>query len=80
VAPKTRLVINDGDAQQEIVSSELIRLEAEMFEADWAGAKERLGREPHLDEAGRTAPQRRADALVEMATRSKSNPGRRPAS
>jgi hypothetical protein len=64
----------------EIVSSELIRLEAEMFEADWAEAKERLGREPHLDELGRTAAQRRADALVEMATRSKSTPAdaRRP--
>jgi hypothetical protein len=64
----------------EIVSRELIRLEAEMFEADWAEAKATLGRDPKIDELGRTAPQRRADALVEMATRSKSTPAdaRRP--
>ena len=64
----------------EIVSAELIRLEAEMFEADWAEAKTRLGRDPHLDELSRTSAQRRADALVEMATRSRSTPAdaRRP--
>jgi hypothetical protein len=64
----------------EIVSSELSRLEAEMFEADWAEAKARLGRDPKVHELARTAPQRRADALVEMATRSKSTPAdaRRP--
>jgi len=64
----------------EIVSSELVRLESEMFEADWAEAKARLGREPRLHELSRTPAQRRADALVEMATRSKSTPAdaRRP--
>jgi hypothetical protein len=64
-----------------IVSGELGRIEEELFEADWAQAKEKLGREPRLDELARTAPQRRADALVEMATRSASAPanGRRPA-
>jgi hypothetical protein len=63
-----------------IVSSELERLERELFMADWAKAKDELGRDPHLDELCRTSSQRRADALVEMATRSKSMPadGRRP--
>ena len=63
-----------------IVSNELIRLEAEMFEADWAEAKARLGRDPRLDELARTPAQRRADAMCEMATRSKAMPAdaRRP--
>jgi hypothetical protein len=64
-----------------IVSAEHQRLEQELFEADWAQARAELGREPRLDELGRTSAQRRADALVEMATRSASAPadGRRPA-
>ena len=63
-----------------IVGGELHRLEQQLFEAEWAEAKERLGREPLLAELSRTPGQRRADALVEMATRSKaSNDGRRPA-
>jgi hypothetical protein len=53
-----------------IVSGELERLERAGFEADWAEAKERLGHAPRLDELRRDAGQRRADALVEMATRS----------
>jgi hypothetical protein len=53
-----------------IVSGELQRLEAELFEADWAKAKEELGRNPHPHELARTSSQRRADAMVEMATRS----------
>jgi Domain of unknown function (DUF222) len=63
-----------------IVASELERLEAELFEADWAQARAALGREPHLGELARTPGQRRADALVEMATRSRTAPenGRRP--
>jgi hypothetical protein len=63
-----------------IVATELCRLEKELFEADWAKAKEALGREPKLFELCRTSAQRRADALVEMATRSKTAPaeGRRP--
>ncbi|HEY6472713.1 MAG TPA: HNH endonuclease signature motif containing protein, partial [Acidimicrobiales bacterium] len=50
-------------------------------DADCAEAKERLGRRPRIDELARDAGQRRADALVEMATRSRSNPadGIRPA-
>jgi hypothetical protein len=63
-----------------IVSRELKRLEKGLFEADWAAARERLGREPKAHELDRTSAQRRADALVEMATRSRMAPvdGRRP--
>ncbi len=64
-----------------IVSGELNRLERRLFEADCAEAKERLGRTPRIDELARTSAQRRADALVEMATRSATAPaeGIRPA-
>jgi len=64
-----------------IVSGELNRLEHDLFEADCAEAKERLGRTARLDELARTSGQRRADALVEMATRSRTAPadGIRPA-
>jgi hypothetical protein len=64
-----------------IVSGELQRRERELFEADWAKARDELGRDPRVDELGRTSAQRRADALVEMATRSATAPadGRRPA-
>jgi hypothetical protein len=64
-----------------IVTGELERLEQDSFEADWAAAREALGRDPEPYELGRTAGQRRADALVEMATRSRAAPndGRRPA-
>lgn len=54
----------------EIVSNELERLERRLFEADRQEASERLGRAPQHDELSRTPAQRRADALVEMATRS----------
>jgi len=64
-----------------IVSAELNRLEHQLFEADCAEAKERLGRTPRIDQLARTSAQRRADALVEMATRSRTAPadGIRPA-
>jgi uncharacterized protein DUF222 len=64
-----------------IVSGELNRLEHDLFEADCAEAKERLGRTARIDELTRTSAQRRADALVEMATKSRSAPaeGIRPA-
>jgi len=64
-----------------IVTDELHRLEQVEFEADWAEAKERLGRDPLVSDLRRTAGQRRADAFVEMATRSRTVPanGRRPA-
>jgi Domain of unknown function (DUF222)/HNH endonuclease len=63
-----------------IVSGEHERLERELFEADWAKARADLGRDPTVEELGRTSAQRRADALVEMATRSATAPadGRRP--
>ena len=63
-----------------IVAKELKRIEEELFQADWAEAKERLGRDPHVDELVRTPAQRRADAMIEMATRSATAPadGRRP--
>jgi hypothetical protein len=57
-----------------IVSNEHLRLEQILFEADWAEATERLGREPTINDLRRTPAQRRADALVEMATRSASTP------
>ena len=64
-----------------IVAGELERLERALFESDWAEARTGLGREPTFAELPRTHAQRRADALVEMATRSRSAPadGRRPA-
>jgi hypothetical protein len=64
----------------EIVHDELTRLEQMLFDADWADAKARLGRTPLVGELARTATQRRADALVEMATRSAAAPAgqRRP--
>jgi hypothetical protein len=64
-----------------IVATELDRLERQLFEAEWAEATERLGREPRVSDLARSPGQRRADALVEMATRSGTAPrdGRRPA-
>ena len=64
-----------------IVGGELERLEQIFFEADWSAARESLGREPTAADLDRSPGQRRADALVEMATRSKIAPGdgRRPA-
>ena len=57
-----------------IVAGELNRLEHDLFEADCAEAKERLGHTARIDELTRTSGQRRADALVEMATRSRTAP------
>jgi hypothetical protein len=64
-----------------IVADEHARLEQELFEADWAEAKARLGHEPLVGDLVRTPAQRRADALMEMAIRSRTAPvdGRRPA-
>jgi len=64
-----------------IVADELARREKALFEAEWAGARARLGRDPRPDELERSAAQRRADALVEMATRSAATPpgAQRPA-
>jgi hypothetical protein len=64
-----------------IVDGELRRLADELFEQDWKDATARLGGVPHSDVLGRTAAPRRADAMLEMATRSATAPvgGRRPA-
>lgn len=64
-----------------IVQETLTLIERDLFEAEWAEAEERLGREPMVFELPRTAVQRRADALVEMAVRARTAPagGRRPA-
>lgn len=63
------------------VFNELARLEQELFEEDWAKAKETLGRDPFVIELCRTYAQRRHDALVRMAIRSATAPsdGRAPA-
>jgi hypothetical protein len=63
-----------------IVSNTLKAIEADLFKADWADAKDRLGRDPLVTELRRTPAQRRADAFVEMATRARSVPkgARRP--
>ena len=45
------------------------RIEDELFAADWAEARARLGDGVCADALGRTPAQRRADALVEMARR-----------
>jgi hypothetical protein len=63
-----------------IVSKVLKDIEQELFEADWAEAKTRLGREPAVNELSRTPAQRRADAMVDMASKASTSPadGRRP--
>jgi hypothetical protein len=58
----------------EEVHTELRRLERELFEADWAAAKAVHGDDTTLEHLGRTAAQRRADALAEMARRSAAKP------
>jgi hypothetical protein len=63
-----------------VVDNALRRIEQELFEADWAEARERLGDAAGVADLGRTAAQRRADALVEMARRAGAVPegARRP--
>ena len=53
-----------------IVADELARLEEELFIADWAEARDRVGAAVCAADLRRSATQRRADALVEMARRS----------
>ncbi|MGQ0433944.1 MAG: DUF222 domain-containing protein [Microthrixaceae bacterium] len=64
----------------DIVHITLAMIERELFDTDWAQAKERLGRDPLIVDLARTPAQRRADALVEMATRARTAPadGKRP--
>jgi hypothetical protein len=57
-----------------IVNNTLKEIEKKFFDADWAEAKARLGREPLATELRRTAKQRRADAFVEMATLARAVP------
>jgi Domain of unknown function (DUF222) len=58
----------------------LDRLEQEMFAADWAAARSEHGDAATTDHLRRTAPQRRHDALIEMAVRAMAAPadGKRP--
>jgi len=64
-----------------VVNDEITRLADEMFKAEWAAARTRLGHDPTAADLERTPQQRRADALLEMAIRSRTAPkdGRRPA-
>lgn len=58
----------------EILSTALRRIEDELFAADWAEAKARVGERVCAADLCRTPPQRRADALVEMARRAMAMP------
>ena len=65
-----------------IVARTLLDIEQELFDADCAEARDRLGFEDvTIHHLRRTSAQRRADAFVEMATRARTAPvgGRRPA-
>lgn len=53
---------------------ELERIEQELFEADWAEARERLGDAATADDLRRSSRQRRADAMRIMAERSAAKP------
>ena len=53
----------------EIVSRALQKIDDELFEADWAAARDRVGNDVRASDLDRTPAQRRADALVEMARR-----------
>jgi len=69
-----------GPAAGSILADTLKRIERDLFEQDCKDAAARLGRDPLVAELARTAAQRRADALVEMAVRARTAPvgGRRP--
>jgi hypothetical protein len=55
------------------------RLTDKLFEADWAEARERLGDDATAADLRRTTPQRRHDALHQMAQRSAAHEGNDPA-
>ena len=63
-----------------ILDNALRRIVDELFTAEWAATKASLGRMPTVADLPRTPAQRRADALVELATRACANPpgSRRP--
>ena len=52
-----------------VVSNALRGIEDELFAADWAEARPRVGDDVSVSDLARTPAQRRADALVEMARR-----------
>lgn len=58
----------------EIFNNVLRAIEQDLFVEDWAEAKQRLGREPKIDDLSRTHLQRQADAVVEMARRAAAMP------
>ena len=57
-----------------VLDGALKRIEHELFEADWAEARARVGDGVGLADLARTPAQRRADAMVEMARRSAAMP------
>ncbi len=57
-----------------IVVEEIERLEQQLFEHDWAEARQRLGDAATASDLARTPRQRRADAFVLMAQRSAAAP------
>ncbi|HEV3364067.1 MAG TPA: hypothetical protein VG795_07985, partial [Acidimicrobiia bacterium] len=57
------------------VAEALRRIEDELFDAEWAAAREQLGEGVTAADLDRTPAQRRADALVEMARRAGAVPG-----
>ncbi len=57
-----------------ILANVLGRIDKELFEADWAEARERVGDKVCAGDLARTPAQRRADALVEMARRAAAMP------
>jgi hypothetical protein len=75
--PDGSLQIQSGELDPlgaEAVLAELQRLEQQLFDQDWAEATERCNGDVRNSDLGRTAAQRRADALVEMAHRSRTAP------
>jgi hypothetical protein len=63
----------DRMADTELLGA-LGRIEQVLFEADWAEARAKHGPDATAERLGRSAGQRRADALVEMARRSAALP------
>lgn len=63
-----------GGAQGAVVNTVLTRYEDAEFQADWDEAKQRLGRQPRLEELARTPAQRRWDALVAICRDAASTP------
>jgi len=59
------------------LATALRRIDNELFEADWAAAKEAHGDKVCLDHLTRTPARRRADALVELARRAMAAPEHR---